>query len=189
MVSNARMQASNLWAPDVRRVPGAHGGSVGGGGGWRLYYAASSFGSQRSCIGLATAPHLQTASGGPALWSDRGPVLCSAGQMDESVPPCPRAPSPAACNAIDPHAFFDEQGGAWLVFGSFWSGIKLVALDPRTGMLAPQAAVTAVAENLSDDQRSIEAAWIQWDDHTGFYFLFVRARHPCSSIACFIEGD
>lgn len=33
-------------------------------------------------------------------------------------------------NAIDPNLAFDENETPWLVFGSFWNGMKLVKLSP-----------------------------------------------------------
>src|SRR6185295_10489186 len=51
----------NLWAPDINNVNGQ----------WYLYYAASTFGSQRSAIGLATATNIE------GRWTDRGEVIRS----------------------------------------------------------------------------------------------------------------
>ena len=36
-------------------------------------------------------------------------------------------------NAIDPNLVIDRDEQPWLVFGSYWSGIKLVRLDPESG--------------------------------------------------------
>jgi arabinan endo-1,5-alpha-L-arabinosidase len=43
-------------------------------------------------------------------------------------------------NAIDPNIVEDDKGDAWMAFGSFWSGIKLVKLnaEPWTRLAEPQ---------------------------------------------------
>jgi arabinan endo-1,5-alpha-L-arabinosidase len=71
-------------------------------------------------------------------------------------------------NAIDPAVTRDDQGGLWLAFGSFWSGIKLIQLDPATSKrLAADSAMYSLA--YAD---SIEAPYIQ--HHDGCYYLFVN---------------
>jgi arabinan endo-1,5-alpha-L-arabinosidase len=100
--------ARNLWAPDISFV----------GGRYRLYYSVSTFGSNRSAIGLATSATLDPAAPGYG-WRDEGMVLASKPGDD--------------FNAIDPAFVADRDGRHWLAFGSFWSGLKLVELDPRTG--------------------------------------------------------
>ena len=40
-------------------------------------------------------------------------------------------------NAIDSNFFRDEQGNDWLEFGSYWSGLKMIRLDRRTGKPMP----------------------------------------------------
>jgi arabinan endo-1,5-alpha-L-arabinosidase len=98
----------NLWAPDISYFDGL----------WHLYYAGSSFGSNNSVIGLATTPTLDPRS--PRYhWTDQGLVF--------------RSTSADNFNAIDPSLVTAADGGKWLVFGSFWSGIKLIALDAATG--------------------------------------------------------
>lgn len=88
----------NLWAPDINLVDGR----------FRLYYAASTFGSNQSVIALATAEHVE----GP--WTDAGEVF--------------RSTRSDPYNAIDP----DYLEGR-LAFGSFWDGIKMIDIDPSTG--------------------------------------------------------
>ncbi|ARQ67595.1 arabinan endo-1,5-alpha-L-arabinosidase [Streptomyces marincola] len=94
----------NLWAPDISY----HNGQ------YYLYYSASTFGSNRSAIFLATSP-----SGNSGTWTNRGLVVESS-RSDNY-------------NAIDPNLFVDDDGRWWLSFGSFWSGLKLVELNPATG--------------------------------------------------------
>ena len=185
--------ARTLWAPDVSYHEASRE--------WRLYYAASSFGSQRSCIGLAVTASLLHA---PSNWIDRGPALCS------SVCAPINTPSPHACNAIDPHVVSVKEtatassGGGhleveeaeteelYMVFGSFWTGIKLLMLNASTGLqlLPEQAASEAsaarlwdVAENYDPDPpRPIEASWLEYDPVSKFYWLFVNWGMCCRGI-------
>jgi arabinan endo-1,5-alpha-L-arabinosidase len=94
----------NLWAPDVTYRDGRY----------LMYYAASTFGSNRSAIFLATSP-----TGASGTWTNQGLVIES--RTSDNF------------NAIDPNLVIDSSGRWWLSFGSFWSGIKLVALSPVTG--------------------------------------------------------
>jgi arabinan endo-1,5-alpha-L-arabinosidase len=101
-----------LWAPDISYFEGE----------FHLYYAFSVFGKNTSGIALATNKTLDPHS--PDFhWEDRGPVL--------------RSVSSDNYNAIDPNLAFDDHGGAWLAFGSFWDGIKMRRIDPHTGKLLP----------------------------------------------------
>jgi len=102
-----------LWAPDVSYFNRQY----------HLYYSVSTFGSNRSSIGLATNETLDPASE-KYRWVDRGKVIGSSVSDD--------------WNAIDPDVVLDEHDQPWLSFGSFWGGIKLRKLDPSTGKLSTQ---------------------------------------------------
>jgi len=140
----------DLWSPDVSFF----------GGIYHLYYAASTQGSDRSCIGHATSSEPL----GP--FEDKGPVLCSntGTQHDD-------------WNAIHPNYVRDAQGHGYLVFGSFWSGIKLVALD-EAGAVATDE-LLALAER-PNHGRAIEAPFVV--ERCGAYYLFASFDRCCDGV-------
>jgi arabinan endo-1,5-alpha-L-arabinosidase len=153
-ITSALGSIPNLWAPDISYF----------GGLWHLYYAGSSFGSNDSVIGLATTPTLDPRS--PAYhWTDDGQVFGSTSADDY--------------NAIDPSLVNAADGGKWLVFGSFWSGIKLIQLDAATGKPAASPTVYSLAAKASPDPE--EGAGITY--HDGYYYLFVAVGYCCRGIS------
>jgi len=138
----------HYWAPDVIRL----------GDRYLLYYAVSVFGTNTSAIGLATNPTLDPRD--PKFhWTDQGIVVQSVNGDN--------------FNAIDPAACLDAKGNLWLAFGSYWSGIKLIQLDPKTGKrLAAGSPIYSLAFN-----DSIEASYIY--HHGGYYYLFVNWGTCC----------
>lgn len=143
--------ARTLWAPDISFFEGEY----------HLYYSVSTFGSQRSCIGLATNKTLDSAS--PDFqWVDRGKVIDSRPVRDDF-------------NAIDPNVVIDDKGTPWMSLGSFWGGIKLVKLDPRTGKPPEDAKVRPLARRPPPD--AIEAPFIVRKGE--FFYLFVSFDYCC----------
>ncbi len=142
---------NNLWAPEVLYF----------GGTFHLYYAASKFGSNQSCIGHAT----KAALGSSDPWVDLGAALCSNATA-----------APQDFNAIDPNPFQDEAGELWLGFGSFWSGLKLVHLDPTGAVDGTDLFSLATRANTA-----VEAPHLQY--HDGFYFLFESVDYCCQGSA------
>ena len=136
------------WAPDVIKL----------GDRYLLYYSVSSFGKMTSAIGLATNPTLDPDD--PAyLWTDQGFVV--------------RTQDGDGYNAIDPAAFHDSDGSLWMTFGSYWTGIKLVQLDPQTGKrMATDSKLFSIAHN-----ESIEASYLC--RHDDYYYLFVNWGSCC----------
>jgi beta-xylosidase len=163
----------NYWAPDIS----FHNGQ------YFLYYAASSFGSNHSGIGLATNKTLDPAS--PNFkWTDQGKVIES--QYADFY------------NCIDPNALWDSDGTGWLVFGSFYwnqgggrsgqpanpgaaskGGIMIVPLDPATGKLQPNATPKTIASR-AYPERAIEGAFLMKE--AGHYFLFVSWDRCCAGV-------
>lgn len=168
-IRRASPLTKELWAPDVSFFAGKY----------HLYYAYSSFGSNRSGIALATNETLDSAS--PKYhWNDEGLALESKAADN--------------FNAIDPNIVFDEKGQPWLSFGSFWSGIKMRRIDAGTGKLDTadpklysiasrrQPAGAAPAKpGLPPDWEAIEAPFIV--RHDGFYYLFVSFDLCCRGTA------
>ena len=135
-----------LWAPDIIRS----------GNMYYLYYSVSTFGSKVSAIGMAASRRID--GGG----EDRGEVMES-GRAD-------------GFNAIDPSMLCDNDGRWWMTFGSYWTGIKLVELDPRTGMRKhPRDEPVALAA-----AKEIEASYLY--RHGGYYYLFVNHGQCCRGI-------
>jgi arabinan endo-1,5-alpha-L-arabinosidase len=147
--------ARSFWAPDISLVNGRY----------RLYYSVSTFGSNRSAIGLATSAALDPTSPDYG-WRDEGPVVESTPESD--------------FNAIDPNFVVDAKGRQWLALGSFWNGIKLFELDPATGKVKdPKAKPYALASRRAPagGPKPVEAPFIVTrPDH---YYLFVSYDYCC----------
>lgn len=135
----------SVWAPDVVRI----------GDEYRVYWSTSTIGSRRSVIGLVVNRTLDPAS--PEYrWVDRGKII-------ETMPD-------DDWNAIDPQCFVDQQGRAWLVMGSYWSGIKLRRLDLRTGRLSSEDTELRPLARRTNPTALEGAYLIRRKDH---YYLFV----------------
>jgi arabinan endo-1,5-alpha-L-arabinosidase len=144
----------DLWAPDLIYWNGLY----------HLYYAASSFGSNHSAIGLATNTTLDQGSKA-YKWVDQGMVISS--EVTDNF------------NAIDPNLVIDQNKQPWLVFGSFWSGIKMRKIDAATGKLDPtDATLYSLAGRPGNGP--IEGAYIVY--HGGYYYLFVSFDFCCRSV-------
>jgi arabinan endo-1,5-alpha-L-arabinosidase len=147
-------QSMTIWAPSISRR----------GQTYFLYYALSSFGVNVSAIGLMTNSAFDPAKPGEG-WQDQGLVLKSGAHDD--------------FNAIDPFRIDLPDGHAFLSYGSFWSGIKLVALDPETGKPRdPAAPPIALADRHGG---AVEASAIL--AHDGKFYLFVSFDQCCKGIA------
>ncbi|TDD59979.1 arabinan endo-1,5-alpha-L-arabinosidase [Kribbella antibiotica] len=134
----------NLWAPDISYRNGQY----------YMYYSASSFGSNHSAIFLATSP-----SGNSGTWTHRGLVIESRTSDD--------------FNAIDPDLVVDDQGRWWLSFGSFWSGIKMIALSSSTGLRSDSTLRSLAGRNGGP----IEAPNIV--KRGSYYYLYVSFDYCC----------
>jgi len=144
--------ANAPWAPDVVFLNDRY----------YVYYSVSTVGSRRSAIGLATNKTLDKTSP-DYQWHDEGMVLES-------------HPNHTEFNALDSALFIDENGKTYLFWGSYWTGLKAVEVDPKTGKpfryvpgnLKIPADYVSVA---SRPDTSIEAAYVI--RRGKYYYLFV----------------
>ncbi|MDG4859333.1 arabinan endo-1,5-alpha-L-arabinosidase [Streptomyces sp. T-3] len=134
------------WAPDLVHRDGKY---------W-LYYAVSSWGTNHSAIGVATSK-----SGMPGTWTDQGKVFSSE-KAD-------------TWNAIDA-SVIKADGKLWMAFGSYWSGIRMVELDPDTGKAKPGAEIGHLATR-PDLPYAVEGPEII--KHGRHYYLFASYDACC----------
>lgn len=143
---------TSLWAPEIRFHDGTY----------YLYYAASTFGSNRSVIGLATNKTLD-----PTLWVDQG--LVAESQLTDDF------------NAIDPALVEGKDGTPYLALGSFFSGIRMWQLEWPSGKLAPGQGQPLRLADRFVPPNAIEAAALTF--HDGWYYLFVSFDFCCQGTA------
>ncbi|WP_298461119.1 family 43 glycosylhydrolase [uncultured Cellulomonas sp.] len=141
----------DAWAPDL----------TWSGTEWRLYYSVSQFGTNNSVIGLMTTPSLAEPD-----WQDQGLVVRS-------------EPGAQPDNAIDPNLVVDADGATWLAFGSFFSGIQLVRLDPATGKVAAGAEPVQIARRSTGPNAQENPTIVHRD---GYYYLFLSFDFCCRGV-------
>jgi arabinan endo-1,5-alpha-L-arabinosidase len=132
-----------FWAPDIIHLNDRY----------LLYYSISTWGVNSSAIGLATNPSLDPAAPNFA-WTDEG-LVCQSHHGD-------------AFNTIDPSVMQSSDGSVWLAFGSFWTGIKLIQLNPVTGKrISPDSPIYSLAFH---DSIEAPCLWQRGD----YFYLFVN---------------
>jgi arabinan endo-1,5-alpha-L-arabinosidase len=151
----------HIWAPDISFHNGLY----------YLYYSVSAFGKNTSAIGLATNKTLDPGSS-QFKWTDHGKIIQS-------------VPGRDLWNAIDPNIIKDENNTPWMVFGSFWNGMKMVQLNrDMTAIANPEKWYTVAARERSflvpdsvAGDAAIEAPFIY--RHGAYYYLFVSFDYCC----------
>lgn len=162
----------HIWAPDISFKNGEY----------YLFYSVSAFGKNTSAIGVATNKTLNSSSIA-YKWVDHGKVIQS-------------VPGKTNWNAIDPNISLDNKGMPWMVFGSFWDGIKIVPLAPDLLAVrgnidqiatiasrktnAAAANLPAVDGNPADaGGNAIEAPFLFKKDQ--YYYLFSSIDYCCKA--------
>ena len=95
-------------------------------------------------------------------------------------------------NAIDPNFALDGNGGEWLIFGSFWDGIKMRRLNDAGFLSATDSTIYSLARRLKPtdaaqtppglppDWEAIEAPFLMHRD--GYYYLFTSWDLCCRGL-------
>lgn len=151
----------HMWAPDIYSYNGQY----------YLYYSVSAFAKNTSAIGVATNKTLDPQSS-DFKWTDHGIVVQSVPNRD-------------LWNAIDPNIIEDSVGTAWMSFGSFWEGLKMVKLaEDRLSVAQPEVWHTVAKRErspyLADAEpgdAALEAPFVFQKDDT--YYLFVSWDYCC----------
>ncbi len=164
---------NHFWAPDISYYNGLY----------YLYYSISAFGKNTSCIGVATNKTLHPTS--PNFkWIDHGKIIQS-------------YPGITNWNAIDPNIISNKKGKAWMVFGSFWDGLKIIPLTKNrlhvTGdtvnlptiasrkKLSSSNNPASIDDNPKDaGGNAIEAPFLFYKND--YYYLFASIDYCCKGV-------
>ena len=136
--------STDIWAPDIVKV----------GDEYRLYCSNSTWGVRQSCIFLAVADNAE----GPFI--PRGCVLKTTDEMP--------------VNAIDANIITDvKTGEMYMVYGSFWGGCHILALDKETGLAKEEGIGICLARRPAWVSGGIEGPYMIYNPDTEYYYLFV----------------
>ena len=135
------VSTDHFWAPDL----------VKRGDKWRLYCCASRFGTTHSVIGLAESSDPK----GP--YDYIGDVVVSQ-----------HSPAPTHANAIDPCVIADRAGQDWLIYGSFFGGIRILPLG-EDGFATRFDEGELIA---GGHHQAIEGAYAHYDKEGDRFILF-----------------
>ncbi len=148
----------SIWAPGVYKI-----GDL-----YYCYYCCSTSGSQNSAIGVAVNKTLEKGTKDYS-WVDKGLVIRSYKGVDDY-------------NCIDPNIFIDDDGQPWLIFGSYWGGIKMRKIDPSNGMLDESDTTTYTLANRTERPGGIEAPYVI--KRGEYYYLFVAIGNFATKYYC-----
>lgn len=147
---------TGLWANEVIQLQD---------GRFYMYPNLSRLDSPRASMGLAIADQVE----GPYVYQG---IFLQSGMWDEiSEDGVNIYDATLHPNAVDPDAFFDEQGNLWLMYGSYSGGIFILKLDPDTGLPLPDQ---GYGKHLMGGNHSrIEGPYVIFSPDSGYYYMFV----------------
>jgi len=133
---------AGLWAPEITYFNGQY----------HLYYAASWTIPEGSAIGVATSDSPTEGfvdSGDPVV----DPICCWQW-------------------VFDPEVNVDENGDRWIMFGSYFGGIRARELSEDGTESLPETQVQITIDNRYEGAEVVQ--------HGGYYYLFVSASNCCA---------
>lgn len=140
--------SSNIWAPEVIKY----------GNEYRMYYSCSGVSGGNSCIALATS----ASPAGP--FTHKGIVVTSTTDSWTK----------GGVNAIDANIICDTEQNMYMVWGSFFGGIKIAPMDATTGYLKSKTDGTIIAKrSLAFDNGACEGPFVFYNADTEYYYLVV----------------
>ncbi|RKO88416.1 glycosyl hydrolase [Blyttiomyces helicus] len=141
------------WAPDVQEINGT----------FYLYYAVSTFATDKSSIGVATSTSLA-----PGTWTDHGAIITTGVPTND--------PALVDTNAIDPNLFYDPSTrAATLQIGSFFSDIWQIPMEADL-LAAGQSGVHLALDPVAPSP--VEGSFLHRAAN-GFYYLYVSHGICC----------
>ncbi|WP_256620255.1 arabinan endo-1,5-alpha-L-arabinosidase [Parvularcula maris] len=135
-----------------------------------VYYSVFAYhesnGDRESLSGLVTIPIADIDVDDPMSgWTDQGLVINAEPEPTDRY------------SAIDVHVLEDPNDGKWwMTFGSYWSGIEIIELDPSTGKPFANTTPTNIGDT-GTALNPIEAPVLVYRD--GYYYLFVSKDACC----------
>lgn len=145
---------SNLWAPEVYKYNNEY----------RMYYSCSGVAGGTSCIALATSSKPE----GPFVHKGIVVKSTNAGWANGGV------------NAIDANIICDTDGKMYMVWGSFFGGIKIAEMNAATGYLkssdknSDSTSGTIIAKRpQAYDNGACEGPFVFYNDETKYYYVVV----------------
>ena len=147
-------KTETFWAPDTIQLAD---------GRFYHYYCTCKGDSPLSSLGVAVSDNVD----GP--YKDLGIFLKSgmAGKSEDGT----NYNASIHPNAVDPHAFFDNDGKLWMVYGSYSGGIYIMEMDPETGF--PYEGQGYGKMLLGKNHSRIEGPYMLYSPETEYYYLFL----------------
>ncbi len=136
---------SGIWSPFIFKAEKEY----------RLYYAVSYYGTNQSCVAMASSP----SPTGP--WKPKGIVV--------------QTTHNDIMNAIDPTVIKDHKSNKeWLIYGSHYDGLYCLELNPHDGMTIIEGDKGhCIARRSEKATKDIGASEVFYNEQLDMYYLFL----------------